>query len=113
MRSAQETNRKTDVIVSAPVLTQRQTQLVHTINKNFIIIMSILGVLNYLIVKTMYLSKPFYYQMQENPNSDYLLRISVWNVRMTWCRTAWLNVEFPYLLKAALLDLFGVKLTDM
>ena len=43
MRSAQETNRKTDVIVSAPVLTQRQPQLVHTINNNIIIIMSILG----------------------------------------------------------------------
>ena len=101
MRSAQETNRKTDVIVSAPVLTQRQTQLVHTINNKIIIIMSILGVLNYLTVKIMYLSKPFKYQLRENPNSDYLLRISVWNVRMTWCRTTWLIVEFPYLLKTS------------
>ena len=38
MRNAQETNRKTDVIVSAPVLTQRQTHLFHTINNKIIII---------------------------------------------------------------------------
>ena len=63
-------NRKTGLTTSAAVLTQRQTQLVHTINNN-IVIMRILGILNYLTVKTMYLSKLVKYQMRENPNSDF------------------------------------------
>ena len=64
-------NRKTGLTTSAAVLTQRQTQLVHTINNNIIIILSILGILNDLTVNTMYLSKPVKYQMRENPNSDF------------------------------------------
>ena len=71
MRSAQRSNRKTDIIISAAVLTQWQTQLVHTIKNNIIIIMCILGVFYYLTVKTMYLSKPLKYQTRENPNSDF------------------------------------------
>ena len=58
-------NRKTGLTTSAAVLTQWQTQLAYTINNNIFIILSILGVFNYLTVKTMYLSKLVKYRCEK------------------------------------------------